>query len=130
MKKIFIVCLINVLSLSISAGGVLSIENEDNIDRVANNVLSFWSEQKDLIPEVMAKKPLQEYSIEQIKNSRNSIARDFFRSKSNFLHDLDQTTSYVMSNRLLVLESIGDEQKAKSFANGLLLLKRLIDNCI
>jgi hypothetical protein len=128
---IFFVSIISaiIINSSVFAGGALSIDNEDNIDRVANNVLSFWSVQNDLIPGVLNKTKLTKESIDQIKNNNTAVAQDFFRDKRNFLQDLDNTIEYVVLNDSKVTISIGQE-KATLFLKGLFLLKRLIAYCI
>ena len=78
----------------------------------------------------MEKKKIQQEAIDKIINSANtSMIREFFRSKKTFYNDLINSINYVKLNKEYVDKSLG-EDKAKSFINGLLLLKRLIEFCI
>ncbi len=107
--------------------GRLRIEDESDFDRVANNVIFFWSDHDDAI-ELVAQNKLKSLEglevLEKIRLSKTGIAKEFREDRKQTKIDLENTFRHVKNNPTDVMSKLGEE-KYQEFYNGLILLKRI-----
>ena len=129
MIKILIIT--SFLCSSWASAGHLTIEDIDDCSRVANNLSTFWKENKTLIPKVMNNQPLLDEERKKLSENPNSIVqgmvREFFKEKEVFIEDLNYASSYIRLHKQKIKDELG-EGNFNNLCGGLQTLIKLI-NC-
>lgn len=130
MKYNYIFLLSFFVSLNSASAGYLSLEDKEDrceLQRVANNVIDFWTVNSDGI-EIVSRQLLEKEEgkkfLESIKQSKTGIAQEFRKKSKKTKADLLETFDYITKNEEKVIRELG-EQKYQIFRNGLILLNHL-----
>ena len=102
MKKKLLLVGVAALTLACASvqAGYLRIDNDDDIERVSNNISHFWSQhQSELDVFLNKKKDKFSESLESINNSDSDLIVDIKRSPKIALEEMDFAISYLKQDR-------------------------------
>jgi len=128
-KKVFFlsfVCLL--IGLSSVEASYLLIEDENDIERVSNNVISFYTTNYKQLLEMEALKFNKSNCLENIKSiieSPDELTREYLHDKNKFRKHFNYTKNYVKEKSDLVIKNIGEE-KSQYFINGLFYIHNVL----
>jgi hypothetical protein len=125
---IVIIFIAAVASMLNAEAGYLTLKDENDIERVSNNVIHFYvSHYDDLIS--MEKKGFNKEEclkdLDNIINAKAELYLDFIHNKKQFRIDFTCLKSYVKTNEELIQRIIGQE-KYQSFINGLFYIHYIL----
>lgn len=116
------------IGLSNVKASYLLIEDENDIERVSNNVISFYTANYNQLLEMEAQKFNKDNCLGNIKSiieSPDELTREYLHNKSKFRKHFNNTKNYVKEKGDLIIKNIGEE-KYQYFINGLFYIHNVL----